>query len=116
MSAPGNAITTVIDRYARSFERFFKTEALSGLLLLAGAIAALAVANSRWGDHYEHLWHVPLSVGLGGHALTLDMHGWINDVLMAVFFLLVGLEIKRELIGGELSSRRQAALLIAAAI
>jgi NhaA family Na+:H+ antiporter len=112
----GNAIATVIDRYARSFERFFKTEALSGLLLLASAIAALAVANSPWGDHYEHLWHVPLSVGLSGHALTLTVHGWINDVLMAVFFLLVGLEIKRELIGGELSSRRQAALPIAAAI
>jgi Na+:H+ antiporter, NhaA family len=100
----------------RVFQRFFKTEALSGLLLLVSAIAALGVANSPWGDWYTHLWETPLAVGVAGYALTLTVHGWINDVLMAVFFLLVGLEIKRELIAGELSSGRQAALPIAGAV
>jgi Na+:H+ antiporter, NhaA family len=74
------------------------------------------LANSPLADAYERLWQVRLTVGIVGHSLSLTLHQWINDGLMAVFFLLVGLEIKRELIVGELASVRKAVLPIACAI
>lgn len=80
------------------------------------AAAALLIANSPWSALYHRIWALPLAVSVGGHELGLTLHGWINDGLMAVFFLLVGLEIKRETLVGELSSLRQAALPIAAAV
>ena len=98
------------------FQRFFRTETVGGLVLLLFAIAALALANSPLAGAYEHLWQIPLTVGIIDHSLSLTLHQWINDGLMAVFFLLVGLEIKRELIVGELGSVRKAALPIACAI
>jgi NhaA family Na+:H+ antiporter len=98
------------------FQRFFRTETLGGLVLLGFALAALAIANSPLRAAYNHLWEIPLTVGITPHELSLSLHDWINDGLMAVFFLLVGLEIKRELLGGELSSIQQAALPIACAI
>ena len=79
------------------------------------ACAALALANSGWAEAYHACWRRPSRSG-AGHALSLTVHQWINDGLMAVFFLLVGLEIKREALAGELASPRQAALPIAAAI
>lgn len=85
-------------------------------MLLACAGAALVVANSGWADDYHRLLATTISLAGGGHALTLTVHQWINDGLMAIFFLLVGLEIKREALAGELASPRQAALPIAAAI
>ncbi len=99
-----------------AFQHFFRTEALGGLLLLACGIAAMIAANSPWAAAYQRLWETRLSIGPADHPLTLSLHAWINDGLMAVFFLLVGLEIKRELLAGELASRRQAALPIAGAI
>jgi NhaA family Na+:H+ antiporter len=98
------------------FQHFFKTEAAGGLLLLASAVAALAAANSPWADAYHALWATQVGIGAAGHELSLSVHHWINDGLMAVFFLLVGLEVKREALAGELSSLRQAALPIAGAI
>jgi Na+:H+ antiporter, NhaA family len=98
------------------FQRFFRTETLGGVVLLGFGLAALAIANSPFSEAYKHLWEIPLTVGIASHALSLSLHEWINDGLMAVFFLLVGLEIKRELLAGELSSPRQAALPIACAI
>ena len=98
------------------FQEFFRTEAAAGALLVACACAALVVANSPWADAYHRLWATPIAVASGGHGLSLTLHQWINDGLMAVFFLLVGLEIKREALAGELASPRQAALPIAAAI
>lgn len=98
------------------FQRFFRTEALGGLVLLIFALIALVWANSPWAPFYNHLWEIPLSIGSGRYSLTLTLHQWINDGLMALFFLLVGLEIKRELLAGELASPRKAALPIAAAI
>lgn len=85
-------------------------------MLLAFGLAALTFANSPWAAAYEHLWETPLTLGVVQHELSLSLHEWINDGLMAVFFLLVGLEIKRELLAGELSSARQAMLPIACAI
>src|SRR5213083_3021015 len=98
------------------FQEFFRTEAATGALLVFCAAAALGVANSSWADAYHRLWAMPIAVVGGGHTLSLTLHQWINDGLMAVFFLLVGLEIKREALAGELASPRQAALPIAAAI
>jgi NhaA family Na+:H+ antiporter len=98
------------------FQRFFRTETVGGLVLLIFALVALVLANSPWAPFYIHLWEIPLSIGSGRHSLTLTLHQWINDGLMALFFLLVGLEIKRELLAGELASPKKAALPIAAAI
>ncbi len=99
------------------FQEFFRTEAAGGALLVVCACAALALANSPWADVYQSLWRTRLMLSVGsGHAIDLDLHQWINDGLMAVFFLLVGLEIKREVRAGELASPRQATLPIAAAL
>jgi len=99
-----------------AFQRFFRTETISGFVLLLFGIAALMVANSPFAKVYEHLWQTPITVGTVDHSLSLTLHQWINDGLMAVFFLLVGLEIKRELLVGELASVKRAALPIACAI
>ena len=98
------------------FQRFFRTEILGGLVLLGFGLAALAIANSPLSAAYNHLWEIPLTLGIVPDELSLSLHEWINDGLMAVFFLLVGLEIKRELLAGELSSPQQAALPFACAI
>lgn len=98
------------------FQRFFRTETAGGSVLLLFGIAALALANSPLAASYAGLWRIPLTVGIVDHSLSLTLHQWINDGLMAVFFLLVGLEIKRELVVGELASVRKAALPIACAI
>jgi NhaA family Na+:H+ antiporter len=79
-------------------------------------VVALVWANSPWAEIYEHLWEIPFNVGFGGFVLSKPLHAWINDGLMAVFFFAVGLELKREILVGELSSPRQAALPIAAAL
>ena len=99
-----------------SFQEFFRTQAATGVLLFASACAALVAANSPWAGTYRHLWATPMAVAAGSHQLILTLHDWINDGLMAVFFLLVGLELKREMLAGELASPRQAALPIAAAL
>jgi NhaA family Na+:H+ antiporter len=98
------------------FQRFFRTETLGGVVLLAFGLGAIIIANSPLAQAYNHLWEIPLMLKINDHQLSLTLHGWINDGLMAMFFLLVGLEIKRELLAGELSSARQAALPIACAI
>jgi Na+:H+ antiporter, NhaA family len=98
------------------FQRFFRTETAGGSVLLLFGIAALVLANSPLADAYGRLWRVPLTVGIAEHSLSLTLHQWINDGLMAFFFLLVGLEIKREFIVGELASLRKASLPIASAI
>lgn len=98
------------------FQEFVQTEAAGGALLVACACAALIVANSGWSDGYHRLLGAVVGVSAGGYGLSLTVHQWINDGLMAVFFLLVGLEIKREVLAGELASPRGAALPIAAAI
>jgi NhaA family Na+:H+ antiporter len=98
------------------FQRFASSEAASGIILLAATACALAWANSPWQPEYASLLHRSLPVGSGMLRLDLTVHEWINDCLMALFFLLVGLEIKREMRVGELASLRRAALPIAAAI
>ena len=99
-----------------TFQEFFRTEAAAGALLVGCAAAALIAANSRWAGEYMALWEIPVTIAFGTHTLSLSLRQWINDGLMAIFFLLVGLEIKREAVAGELASARQAALPIAGAL
>ncbi len=98
------------------FQEFFEAEASGGILLLACTVIALLLANSPLAEVYGALWQTPLTIGPGAVALSKPLHLWINDGLMAVFFFVVGLEIKREILTGELASPRQAALPIAGAI
>ena len=104
-----------IDRVLAPFEEFTALEASGGILLLAAAALALVWANSPWSASYFALWETEIRVGAGGFELAKPLHLWINDGLMAVFFFVVGLEIKRELLVGELASPGKAALPIAAA-
>jgi len=97
-------------------EKFLAIEASSGLLLLLVTAIALGWANSRWSESYVALWHTPLGFQLGPLAFERDLHFWINDGLMAIFFFVVGLEIRREMYRGELSELRRAALPLAAAL
>jgi Na+:H+ antiporter, NhaA family len=107
---------TPIQRVLSPFARFAQLESAGGIVLIAATLAAIAWANSPWGVSYEHLWHTQVTVGAGAYALSYPLHYWINDGLMAVFFFLVGLEIKREFLVGELASLKRAALPIAAAL
>lgn len=93
-----------------------KDEAISGKLIIVAVILALIVTNTPLNEAYESLWHTNFSIGLGDWSLSLDLRHWVNDALMAIFFLVVGLELKRELITGELREFKTAILPIAAAI
>ncbi len=95
---------------------FLDMEALGAILLAGGAVIALAWANSPWSQSYVDLWESRAAISVGGHTLDLDIRHWINDGLMTIFFLIVGLEIKRELTDGHLASRRAALLPGAAAV
>lgn len=101
---------------ARPIESFLHVEAASGIVLLMAAAAALLWANSPFGESYARLWHTPVSLGIGAWHVEHDLHFWINELLMTVFFFVVGLEIKRELVEGALSDARKAALPIGAAV
>jgi NhaA family Na+:H+ antiporter len=96
-------------------ERFLQIEAASGVLLLLVALVALLWANSPWRHTYELLWHTPFGVRFGRWSFERDLHFWINDALMTLFFFVVGLEIRREIHRGELSDLRRAALPLTAA-
>ncbi|MDD2888092.1 MAG: Na+/H+ antiporter NhaA [Aliarcobacter sp.] len=97
-------------------EEFISKEALSGVLLFLATIAAVICANSSFGQEYYNLWHMPLGVTLGDRTISMSLTYWINDGLMALFFLMVGLEIKREMVIGELSSVAKASFPIVAAL
>src|SRR5215203_19651 len=105
-----------VERIVRPFQDFAHKQSSGGILLILATVVALVWANSPWGDSYAALWGSKLTVGLGDLSLSKDLTHWINDGLMAIFFLVVGLEIKRELLVGELSSLRSAALPVAAAV
>ena len=101
---------------ARPLRIFLATEAAGGLVLLAATLIALAWANSPLRNSYESLWRIELGLSLGPLELSEDLRHWINDALMVVFFFVVGLEIKRELVAGELNRWRRAALPVVAAL
>ena len=99
-----------------ALEHFLHIEAVSGIVLLLAAAVALVWANSPAAESYEHLWHLPLGFSLGSFSVSQSLHFWINDALMTVFFLVVGMEIRREIHDGALADLRQAALPLAAAL
>ncbi len=103
-------------RLVDPLRRFVHDEAAGGVVLLLATVAALVWANSPAAAGYEGLWNFRLTVGSGPVAVTEDLRHWVNDGLMALFFFVVGLEIKRELVVGELRDRRAAALPALAAL
>jgi len=93
-------------------QEFIHIQGMSSILLLGAAIAALVWANSPWHNSYHHVWELELTLS----SIQLPVHAWINDALMAIFFFLVGMEIKHEIVHGELSDVRKAALPIVGAL
>ncbi len=104
------------DRVLTPLEEFIHRQTTSGVLLMLCAIAALVIANSPWSEAYHHLLEKPFTVGVEGFQLSKSIHHWINDGLMAIFFFVVGLELKREILVGELADPKQAVLPIIAAV
>lgn len=100
----------------KPFHQFFQLQTSGGILLLLATAFALLWANSDWRESYDWFWHLPFGLRFDGFEFNRSLHFWINDALMAVFFFVVGLEIKRELWVGELSSPKKAALPFMAAI
>jgi len=109
------APTRVAQFITTPFARFARMEAAGGIVLLTCTVLALLWANSPWKHNYDRILTTQVSIGFGQFILTESRHHWINDGLMSLFFFLVGLEIKREILVGELSSARRAALPIVAA-
>jgi len=105
-----------IHRLTRPLERFLHVEAASGVVLVVCAVAALVLANSPWSESYLAFWKTPMGFWVGGFELRHSLQHWVNDGLMAVFFFVIGLEVKREISLGELESPRRAALPVAAAV
>ncbi|MDQ3974295.1 MAG: Na+/H+ antiporter NhaA, partial [Actinomycetota bacterium] len=103
-------------RVVRPAQQFLDTEVGGGVLLLAAAVAALAWANSPWSESYERVWETRLTISLGPWALSEDLRHWVNDLLMVLFFFVVGLEIKREAVFGDLRRPQTAALPVVAAL
>jgi len=97
-------------------ERFLAIEASSGIVLLIAAVVALVWANSPWQAAYTNLWHQAVGIRFGNFNFERELHFWINDGLMTIFFFVVGMEIRREIHAGELSDIRRAALPLAAAL
>ncbi|MDC0473076.1 Na+/H+ antiporter NhaA [Pelagibacteraceae bacterium] len=106
----------MIQHISKPFKYFFKLESASGLILLFSAIIALVVSNGKFSENYFNLLEIYLTLGTDTFGLKLSLLHWINDVLMAVFFFLVSLEIKREMVQGELSNPKQALLPIIGAV
>jgi Na+:H+ antiporter, NhaA family len=104
------------DRVLTPFEEFIHRETTSGLLLMASALLALVLANSALAPLYQHFIHTEIAFTVGGWTLSKNLHHWVNDGLMALFFFVVGLELKREILVGELAEPRHSALPIAAAV
>ncbi|MDA0815313.1 MAG: Na+/H+ antiporter NhaA [Chloroflexi bacterium] len=105
-----------VNRFTRPVQEFIATETAGGLVLLVAAVIALIWANSPWSHHYHDLLHHHLMIDIGIWSLDETLHFWINDAAMVVFFFVVGLEIKRETVVGELSDLRRVIVPIAGAI
>jgi len=117
---PGTEIARLpkelVDRLTKPFGRFLRIEAAGAAVLLLFTVAALVLSNSPWADFFEHAWETSVGLQLGSLEFVRSLREWINDGLMTLFFFLVALELKRELVLGELNNPRMAALSIAAAL
>jgi NhaA family Na+:H+ antiporter len=116
VTIPGATDRPLVERVMYPVLRLLRTAPAAGLVLLGCAVVALVWANSPWAHGYHAVWETPVTLRVGASAATLTLHAIVNDGLMAVFFFLVGLEIKREVLVGELARLRQAALPVAAAL
>jgi len=115
--SPSNGLPeTPVGRWTRPFVRFMEIESAGGFVLMACTVVALLLANSPWSADYAEIWQTRVGFDIGNFALHKPLLLWINDGLMTIFFFVVGLEIKHELVAGELRDRRKAALPIVAAI
>lgn len=106
----------ILSGITKPIERFIHAETSSGVVLLVCGVLALILANSPLREAYHHFWEMPVSLGFGANIFLKPLHFWINDGLMVVFFFVVGLEMKRELLVGELSSFKKATLPVIAAL
>lgn len=107
---------TPIDKWVvYPLKEFISNSSMSGILLFCMAILAMVIMNSPWAEPFHHFWETPIQLSIGEFKLDKSLHHWINDGLMAVFFFMVGLELKREMVAGEFSEPRNAILPIAAA-
>lgn len=106
----------IVDRLKNPFVRFLHIESAGGVVLLLFTIIALVLSNSPWANMFEHAWETQIGLQAGSFEFSRSIREWINDVLMTLFFFLVALELKRELVLGELKRPRMAALSIAAAL
>jgi len=104
------------DKVLSPLDDFIHRQTTSGVLLMLCAIVALYVANSQWSEAYHRLLLLPFTIGVPGFELSKSIHHWINDGLMALFFFVIGLELKREILVGELADPKQAMLPIVAAV
>jgi NhaA family Na+:H+ antiporter len=100
----------VLSRAVRAFAEFFRLEAAGGIVLIVAAVLALVLVNSPWAPSYEALLDLPVEVSVGQFDIAKPLLLWVNDGLMSIFFLLVALEIKREMVGGQLAGRAQIVL------
>lgn len=105
-----------IESLSTTFLSFLRSEASGGVILLICAILAVLIANSPWGESYEHALHTPIAIGLGAFSLEMGLLHWVNNGLMAIFFFLVGLEIKREFLYGELKTKSAMILPVCGAL
>lgn len=105
-----------VDRLTDPFARFLRIETLGGVVLLVAAVSALVLSNSPWAHVFANIWETPMGLRLGSVEFARSLRDWINDALMTLFFFLVAVELKRELVLGELNNAPVAALSIAAAL
>jgi NhaA family Na+:H+ antiporter len=112
---PAKLPRALVERLTRPFSRFLQIETAAGAVLLAATEVALLLSNSRWADAFLAIWETPVGVHIGSGEAVRSLKEWINDGVMTLFFFLVALELKREIVLGELGQPRVAALSIAAA-
>ena len=105
-----------IDKLLRPVHRFIHQEFTGGIVLFISVVVAIIWANSPWGESYHHLWETTFSIDFNGSSFSHPLHVWINDGLMALFFFVIGLELKREFMAGELSTAKKASLPMIAAL
>jgi NhaA family Na+:H+ antiporter len=113
INAPWEA---AFEKFLTPFDEFVHRQTTSGLLLMTMAVLALVLANSGWADAYRHVLHLHMAISVGDWSIDKPLSHWVNDGLMTLFFFLVGLELKREILVGELAEPRQAVLPIVAAL
>jgi len=120
MAKPDDDLPTLprepVDRLVQPITRFLHVEAAGGVVLLVCTVVALALANSPWSDGFLAIWKIETGIRVGSFEMMHSLKHWINDGLMAIFFFVVGLEVKREIVTGELRDPRGAALPVAAAV